>query len=360
MNKNPLLALKARGQHIWIDHLSRAMVQEGTLQRLIDEDGVDGVVSNPAVFQKSPVGGSCYAEDLARLRATGIAAEECYEALMVADARAACNVLKPVYDATAGKAGYVNLDIPSGFADDAVGTERAALRLYRAVGCANLLIKIPGSAAGVAAVENLTALGVGVNVTQLFSLAQYERAAQAYLRGARRWIESDGKIGPLHSVASVSLGRVDMWVDKRLARIGTPLARVLRGRSGVALAKCCYQRYLELFHGPAFAAPAEAGVQPQMLVWADVGGKNPAYSDVLYVEALIGPETICLLNDTVLAAFRGRGQALDLLVEGAAKARYHIMALAGQGIDLDVVGEELLADGVRQSVEIHGKVLASL
>jgi transaldolase len=360
LDKNPLLALKARGQHIWLDHLSRTMLREETLRRLIDEDGVDGVVSNLAVFQKSLVGSSCYVEDLARLRDSGLDAEGCYEALMVADVQAACDILKPVYDATAGKAGFVSLDIPPNLAHDAAGIERAALRLCRTIGCANLLVKIPGSAAGLVAVENLTALGVGVNVTQIFSLAQYDRAVQAYLRGTRRWIETDGKIGQLHSVASVFLGRVDMLVDKRLTRIGTPLARVLRGRSGVALAKCCYQRYLELFHGPVFAALAEAGVQPQMPVWADVGGKNPAYSDVLYVEALIGPETISLLSDTVLAAFRGRGQALDLLVEGAAKARYHIMALAGQGIDLDAVGEELLTDGVRQSVEIYGKVLASL
>lgn len=360
MNTNPLLALKARRQHVWIDHLSRTMLREGALQRLIDEDGVDGVVSNLAVFQKSLTGSSCYVEDLARLRASGLDAEGCYEALMVADARTACNVLKPVYDATAGKAGYVSLDIPLGLAHDAAEIERAALRLYRTVGCANLLVKIPGTVAGVVAVENLTALGVGVNVTQLVSLAQYDSAAQAYLRGARRWVGTDGKIGQLFSVASVFLGRVDVLVDKRLTRIGTPLARVLRGRSGVALAKCCYQRYLELFHGSAFAELAEAGVQPQIPLWADVGGKNPAYSDVLYVEALIGPETICLLSDTVLAAFRERGQALDLLVEGAAKARYHIMALAGQGIDLDSVGEKLLTDGVRQSVEIHEKVLASL
>lgn len=360
MNKNPLLALKARGQHIWLDNLSRILIRDGGLRRLMDEDGIDGVVSNPDIFRRTLVSSSSYAEDLVRLRASGLDAEARYQELIVSDAQAACDVLEPAWVASAGETGYVSLEVPPGLAHDAAGTEAAALRLRRMVGRDNLLIQVPCTPAGVEAFENLTALGVGVNITPVFSLAQYEAVAQAYLKGARRWLANGGGARQLRSVASVFLGQVDAVVDKRLAVIGTPLARVLRGRSGVALAKRCYHRYLELFHGPAYAALSEAGVRPQTLLWAGAGGKNPAYGDVLYIEALSGPETVNMLPETAIAAFRKHGQALDQLVEGADKARYHIVALAGQGIDLDAVGEDLQVEGLRLVVEAYGKTLASI
>lgn len=360
LKKNPLLALKARGQHVWLDNLSRTLLREGTLQRLMEEDGVDGVTSNPAIFQKALTSSAFYAEDLARLRASGLDAEARYEALVIPDIQAACDILWPAYVDSAGDTGYVSLEVSPLLAHDAVATEAAALRLRQAVGRDNLLIKVPGTPAGVQAFENLTALGVRVNVTLLFSLAQYEAVAQAYLRGAQRWLADGGSAAQLRSVASVFLSRVDTLVDQRLEVVGTPLARVLRGRSGVALAKRCYHRYLELFHGPAYAALAGAGVRPQTPLWASTGCKNPAYSDVLYVEALIGPETINTLPDATLAAFREHGHALDLLVEGANKAHYHIVALAGQGIELNEIGESLQVEGVGLFIEAYEKILGSV
>lgn len=360
MNDNPLLELKAIGQHVWLDNLSRNLLREGDLQRLIDDDGVDGVTSNPAIFAKAVIGSPHYHDDLQRLRGQRLSPEACYEALVVADIRAACAMLQPAYAASDGETGYVSLEVSPHLAHDVAGTVAAAQRLHRAVGCANLLIKVPGTPAGIAAFEQLTGDGLRVNVTLIFSLAQYEAVAQAYLRGARTWLDAGGAAGQLRSVASVFLSRVDTLVDQRLAAIATPLARVLMGRSGVALAKCCYHRYLELFHGEPFAALAEAGVRPQTPLWASTGCKNPAYSDVLYVEALIGPETINTLPEATLAAFRAHGQALDRLLDGVVKAHGHIVALAGQGVDLDAVGEELQTDGLQLFVDAHAQLMAAL
>lgn len=360
MSQNPLLALKALGQHVWLDNLSRTLLREGGLQRLIDEDGIDGVTSNPAIFAKAIAGSPYYRDDLARLRSRGLDSEACYEALIIADIQAACALLQPAYAASDGETGYVSLEVSPLLANDAAATVAAAHRLRDMVGCANLLIKVPATKAGVAAFEQLTAAGLRVNVTLIFSLAQYEDVAQAYLRGARSWLASGGDARQVRSVASVFLSRVDTLVDKRLAAIDSPLARVLMGRSGVALAKRCYHRYFELFHSPDFALLAQAGVRPQTPLWASTGSKNPAYSDVLYVEALIGPETINTLPDATLAAFREHGQALDMLLESMDKARYHIVALAGQGIDLNEVGERLQLDGVNLFVDAYATIMRSL
>ncbi|MDP3539484.1 MAG: transaldolase [Azonexus sp.] len=360
MIKNPLLAVKALGQHIWLDNLSRTLLREGKLQRLIDEDGIDGVTSNPAIFQKAIASSSHYRDDLERLRGSGLNAEACYEGLVIPDIQAACDMLWPSYAASAGETGYVSLEVSPALAHDAAGTEAAALRLHAAVERNNLLIKVPGTSAGLSAFEALTAAGIRVNVTLIFSLAQYEAVALAYIRGAKRWLESGGSASQLRSVASVFLSRVDTLVDQRLAAIDTPLSRVLQGRSGVALAKCCFHRYLELFRGPVYATLAEAGVQPQTPLWASTGCKNPAYSDLLYVESLIGPETINTLPDATLAAFREHGEAVDLLTENLEKAHYHIVALGVQGIDLDAVGETLQTDGLRLFAEAYQGMLDSM
>ncbi|HXE39272.1 MAG TPA: transaldolase [Azonexus sp.] len=360
MNDNPLLALKALGQHVWLDNLSRTLLREGGLLRLIGEDGIDGVTSNPAIFQKAIAGGPYYAADLERLRASGLDAEAIYEGLVIPDIQAACNILWPDYVASSGEFGYVSLEVSPELAHDAAATEAAALRLHAAVERDNLLIKVPGTPAGIAAFENLTAAGIGVNVTLIFSLAQYEAVAQAYLRGALRWVESGGHARQVRSVASVFLSRIDTLVDKRLAAIGTPPATALLGESGVAVAKACHQRYRELFGGTAFNMLRLASVRRQTLLWASTGTKNPAYSDLLYVEPLIGPETINTLPDATLAAFRHHGKVLDRLAEGMDQAEAQIEALAGLGIDLDEVGETLQVEGLRLFVEAYRAILREM
>jgi transaldolase len=360
MNNNPLLELKALGQHIWLDNLSRTLLREGGLQRLINEDGVDGVTSNPAIFEKAISGSPYYRDDLERLRGEGRDAEACYESLVVADIRAACAMLKPAFAASRGASGYVSLEVSPALANDTAGTVAAAHRLQQTVGRANLLIKVPATPAGIQAFEQLSAAGLSVNVTLIFSLAQYEAVAQAYLRGSLRWLESGGKARHLRSVASIFLSRVDTLVDQRLEAIGTPHAGRLCGRAGVALAKCCHGRYREIFHGPAFALNRLAGLRPQTPLWASTGTKNLAYSDVLYVEALIGRESINTLPKATLAAFRRHGQVANRLQEGLDEAKAHIQALNELGIDLDAVGETLQLEGLRLFAEAYQKIINGL
>jgi transaldolase len=359
MSPNPLLALKSLGQHVWLDNLSRALLREGELQRLIDADGIDGVTSNPAIFQKAIVGSAWYREDLERLRSTGMDAEACYEALVIPDIQAACNALAPAYLSSAGETGYVSLEVSPALAHDTAGTLEAAQRLHQAVARDNLLIKVPATSAGVQAFEQLTAAGQSCNVTLIFSLAQYEAVAQAYLRGAQRWLDTGGDARSPRSVASVFLSRVDSLVDQRIDAIGSAQALALKGKTGVALAKCCHQRYQELFHGPDFAALALAGVRRQTPLWASTGTKNPDYSDLLYVEPLIGKESINTLPDATLAAFRDHGRAEDSLGVGIAEAQLHLYALAGLGIDPGNIGDTLQVDGVRIFAQAYAKLLAA-
>jgi transaldolase len=360
MTPHPLLALKALGQHVWLDNLSRTLLREGELLRLIGEDGIDGVTSNPAIFRKAIASSLYYADDLARLRADDLGAEAIYEALVIPDIQAACDMLWPDYVASAGEFGYVSLEVSPELAHDATATEAAAWRLVAAVARDNLLIKVPGTPAGVEAFENLTAAGISVNVTLIFSLAQYDAVAQAYLRGALRWVESSGHARQIRSVASIFLSRIDTLVDQRLAAIGTPAASALLGVTGVAVAKACHQRYLELFAGDAFSILRLASVRRQTPLWASTGTKNPAYSDLLYVEPLIGPETINTLPDATLAAFQQHGKVRATLTEDIAEVSLQIAALAGLGIDLDEVGESLQAEGLHLFAEAYRAILADM
>jgi transaldolase len=360
MKENPLLALKALGQHIWLDNLSRTLLREGGLQRLISADGVDGITSNPAIFEKAIAGSPYYREDLARLRGLRLDAEACYEALVIDDIRTACALLQPAYEHSAGDTGYVSLEVSPELANDTAGTVAAAQRLRQAVGCANVLIKVPGTPAGIDAFERLTATGIRINVTLIFSLVQYEVVARAYLRGAQAWLAGGGEPEQLRSVASIFLSRVDTAVDQRLEALGTAEARGLRGRTGVALAKTCFLRYQEIFHGQAFAALRAAGVRAQTPLWASTGSKNPAYSDVLYVEALIGPESINTLPDATLVAFRDHGRPAGHLMDGLQDAQAHMQALAELAIDATALGERLQVDGVQLFAEAYRKLLSSL
>jgi transaldolase len=363
MNDNSLLALKALGQHVWLDNLSRTLLQNGELQRLIAEDGIDGLTSNPAIFQKALAGSPLYRNDLERLRESGLNAEARYEALIIPDIQAACDILWPSYQLSGGDSGFVSLEVSPALAHDMAGTEASAHRLRLLVARDNLLIKVPATAAGISAFERLTAAGFRVNVTLIFSLRHYEDVAQAYLRGAQRWMDSGGDAKRLRSVASVFISRVDTLVDKRLETSGSAASvstRILQGKAGVALAKCCYQRYREIFHGRAFASLAAAGVRAQTPLWASTGSKNPAYSDVLYVESLIGPDTINTLPDATLTAFRTHGHAATTVTAEIDSAQSHFAALAALGIDPVEVGETLQIEGLRLFAEAYQASLAAV
>jgi transaldolase len=344
---NPLLEVRKLGQQIWLDNLSRTLLQEGQLARFVHEDGVTGITTNPAIFYKAIAGGRYYEADLARLKAQALGAEARYEALVIPDVQQACDILRPTWEQTDGEAGYVSLEVSPALAHDAAGTVAAALRLRAAVGRDNLLIKVPATAAGLQAIEQLIGAGVSVNVTLMFSLPHVDGVAAAYQRGLEGLLRDGGDPRRVYSVASLFLSRVDSLVDKKLEEIGSG-ALALRGKSALALARLAYARYRERFHGAAFAPLRQRGARPQYMLWASTGTKNPAYSDLLYVEPLIGPETVNTLPDATLAALRDHGQAAFTLEQGLTEAVSQFRALSELGLDMDVIGETLQGEGLAQ------------
>ncbi len=345
------------GQSLWLDNLSRSLLRDGTLEKLIAEDGVSGVTSNPSIFQNALATSPHYADDLARLRADETDAERRYEALVIPDIQAACDLLLPVHEASGGNDGYVSLEVAPRWAYDAVHTVEEAQRLAGLVDRRNLLIKVPGTPEGLSAFEALTTLGINVNVTLLFSVAQTQAVFDAYIRGLTARVHAGADVRRSKAVASLFLSRVDTLVDSQLTAIGTQEALSLRGKAAVAMAKLAYQAYRQTFHGDAFAELARHGATPQYLLWASSGVKNVDYHDLLYVEPLIGSETINTLPDKTLAALREHGAPALRVEEGVAEAEAQLAELARLGIDMNAVGNTLQDDGVQLFEAAYQKLL---
>lgn len=357
-NMNPLLRLHAIGQRIWLDNLSRTLLQEGALQKLIDEDHIAGVTSNPTIFYKAISESPYYREELQKLKADStLSAEQRYETLAVADIRGACDLLQPLYKSTGGDDGYVSLEVSPALAHDAAATVSAGLRLRTAVSRDNLLIKVPATPAGLSAIEELVANGCSVNVTLMFSLRHVHDVAHAYLRGIQRLSANGGDLRKVKSVASLFLSRVDTLIDKRLEALGGE-ALALRGRTAVALARLAYQDALGYFSAAAFGDLSKRGARPQTMLWASTGTKNPAYSDVLYVESLIGANTINTVPNGTLTAFRDHGKAEQTLTRDPEAAREQFAVLQRLGIDLDAAGDELQTEGLKLFEDSFRQLLA--
>jgi transaldolase len=354
---NALQDIRRLGQHIWLDNLTRALLRPDGLPQLIKRDGVSGVTSNPSIFHKAVAGGPEYAADLARLKASDLPPEQRYEHLVIPDIQAACELLWAVYEGSAGDDGYVSLEVSPRLADDESATVHEATRLHARVNRQNALIKVPATAAGMRAFERLIGAGINVNVTLMFSLQHVIEVAQAYMRGVHRWLERGGDPHHPKAVASLFLSRVDTLVDQRLDALNSPEVLALRGKTAVAVAKLSYQRYRDLFEHAPFADLRRQGARPQYLLWASTGTKNPAYSDVHYVEPLIGSETINTLPDATLAAFRDHGRARLTLEEGIDEAKAHVLTLERLGIDLHEVGETLQRQGVELFDSAYTKLL---
>lgn len=348
--------IRVIGQQIWLDNLSRSLILEGGLSSLV-EQGVAGVTSNPAIFHKAIAGGRYYGDDLAQLKTQALTAEQRYEHLVIPDVQRACDLLRPVFEASDGDAGYVSLEVSPALAHDAAGTCAAARRLRMAVSRDNLLIKIPATAAGVSAIETLTAEGLSINVTLMFSLAHVEQVAEAYLRGLEARAAAKAPLSGIKSVASVFLSRWDTAVDKQLETLNGK-AMTLRGKTGVALAKLAYAHWKVVFGSSRFAALERHGARTQTLLWASTGTKNPAYSDLMYVEPLIGPDTVNTLPDATLAALLDHGKVADTLALNIDAAREQFAALAAHGIDLTALSETLQRDGLLQFSEAFAQLLA--
>jgi transaldolase/glucose-6-phosphate isomerase len=356
---NPLKELGERGQSIWLDYIRRNLLTGGGLKRLVDDDGIRGVTSNPTIFEKAIAGSTDYDDALRRMLGENGAAEagKLYEPLAIEDIQNAADVLRGVYDATHGDDGYVSLEVSPHLAHDTAATISEARRLREAVRRPNLMIKVPATPEGIPAIEQLIAEGINVNVTLMFSMAHYEAVARAYINGLRRAADP----AAVASVASFFVSRVDTVVDKQLEAIGTPEAKALLGKIAIANSRVVYRRFLEIFHGEGFVSLRQRGARVQRPLWASTGTKNPAYSDVLYVENLIGPETVNTLPPDTINAFRDHGNVPGTTVkQGIEEADADLARLASLGIDLEAITEKLQVEGVAAFAASFDQLMAAL
>ncbi len=351
---NRWLEVEQYGQSLWYDNLSRGFIAGGKLQSMIKELGLRGITSNPSIFEKSISTGKEYDADIQAAIRQGLTTDEIYERLTTDDVRAAADVMREVYDRTDGVDGYVSIEVDPRLAKETEATVEAARRLWATIDRPNVMIKIPGTPECIPAVKQCLSEGINVNITLLFGIGNYTEVAHAYLQALRERLGRGEDITKIASVASFFLSRVDTNVDKELdaklaANPGDAAGlRALYGKAAVANAKLAYERYLEIFHGDPFADLAKDGARPQRCLWASVSTKNPSYSDVLYIEPLIGPETVSTVPDETILAFSDHGEASRSLATGLAEAHGVIDDLRKLGIDTERVAEELQIDGVKK------------
>src|SRR6202161_3978672 len=348
---NALKELQDHGQAVWLDFLSRGFIAKGGLKKLADDDGLRGVTSNPSIFEQAIGHSDEYDGAIARmLQVQDRSVGEIFEHLAVEDIQQASDVLRPTYEATRGADGYVSIEVSPYLAKDTQGTIDEAKRLWREVNRKNLMIKVPGTQEGLPAIHDLIAGGINVNITLLFAQAVSEQVAEAYLSGLEVLAAKGGDVSQIASVASFFVSRIDTAVDKlldeKIAQANDPDEKsrlaALKGKVAVANAKLAYQRYRRLFSGERWDALAARGAKTQRLLWASTGTKNKAYSDVLYVEELIGRDTVNTMPVATLDAFRDHGKPRDSLEEDAAGARKALDDLARSGISLDSVTDKLV------------------
>ena len=355
---NPLQALNQHGQSVWLDAISRSLIQSGELQRLIDEDGLTGVTSNPTIFAKAIADSTAYDDSLLRvLRLNFMVANPVLaERLMLEDIQMAAEVLQPVYHRTDGADGFVSLEVSPDVAHDTAATVAQARHLWFEVARPNVMIKVPATPESLPAIEMLIAQGINVNITLMFSLEHYDAVAHAYLRGLA------GHADPrrVSSVASVFVSRLDAVADRQLEAIGSTEALALRGMTAIANAQRIYQRFTEIFHGAAFADLARRGARVQRPLWASTGTKNPSYSDVLYLEALIGRDTVTTVPPATLDAFRDHGQVRASLDGTSRHAEATLAAAARLGVDVHALTEQLQIDGIDAFAASFEQLLATV
>ena len=368
MTTNPLLTLGELGQSVWLDYIRRHLIASGDLAVLVEEDGVVGVTSNPSIFEKAIAGSSDYEEVLAATRREPCATADLYERLAVADIRDAADLLRGVYDRTARRDGYVSLEVSPFVAHETSGTVAEARRLWTALDRENVMIKVPATPEGTAAVRTLIGEGLNVNVTLLFSREAYAAVAEAYLAGLEAWAARGGDVSRVASVASFFVSRIDSAVDKRLEAELRSVTRAsardrlgrLKGQIAIANAKLAYEQYQEIVATPRWQRLAGQGARPQRLLWASTSTKNPALRDTHYVEALIGPDTVTTIPPATLDAFRDHGRPRLRLEEDVAKARAALAGLDAAGISLDQITRRLVDEGVEQFADALRRVLAAI
>lgn len=346
--------LHEHGQSVWYDFIKRDMLEEGGLQDLVD-DGIRGVTSNPSIFDGAVANSALYDEQIASLG--DVTAEDAFEAIAIDDIQAAADILRSVYDASDGADGYVSLEVSPRLAHDTAGTISDAMRLWDKVNRPNLMVKVPATPEGIPAIEELTAAGLNINATLMFSLDDYEAVAQAYVRGAKR--ASDPTT--LASVASFFVSRVDAATDAQLERNDDSRAQELLGKIAIANAKLAYKRYQEIFESDMFAPLEALGTSPQRVLWASTSTKNPDYRDVLYVEELVGPNTVNTAPPQTIEAFLDHGEIRGgALLEEVDRAERQITSLAELGIDFDAITAQLQVDGVKAFADAYDSLLSTI
>ncbi len=366
MSDNPLRRLEAFGQSIWLDFIRRGMLTSGEFEGYINEDGLHGVTSNPAIFEKSIAGSHDYDAAIRSLARQGKTAAEIYQALTVEDIQMAADLLRPVYDRLAGRDGFVSLEVNPHLAYDTEGTISEAHRLWAAVERPNIFIKVPATREGLPAIQQLIADGLNINITLLFGLPRYREVAEAYIAGLEARAARGLPLERIASVASFFLSRIDVLVDPMLEKLmqedfeRAELARMINGETAIASAKIAYQRYQEIFNEPRFLQLAKRGARTQRLLWASTSTKNPAYSDVKYVDALIGPDTVNTLPLETLHAYRDHGHPSLSLPDGLEEAEMVFKRLLELDIDLDAVTQQLITEGVKKFSEPYDKLMQTL
>jgi transaldolase len=354
MGENPLLKLQTYGQSIWIDFIERKIIRSGELKKMIEEDGISGVTSNPAIFEEAIGKTDDYNEAIADLAHRGKETREIFETLAIEDIQGAADLLRPTYDRLEGKDGFVSLEVNPHLAHDTEGTIAEARRLWAAVARPNIFIKVPGTREGLPAIRQLIGEGINVNVTLLFGLPRYREVTGAYIGGLKDRLRSGKEIRSVASVASFFLSRIDVLADplleKRMKEGGarTVEAKNLRGKVAIASAKIAYQIYREIFKNGSFRDLASQGARPQRVLWASTSTKNPEYSDVKYVEPLIGAETVNTLPLKTIVAYRDHGNPALRLEDNVEESRKTLAKLADLGMDLDQLTQQLEDEGVEK------------
>ncbi len=357
MAESNLHKLSARGQSVWIDSLSRHMLESGELKRLMKEDAVVGVTTNPTIFQKAVSQGDSYDAQLKELLAEETDPKEIFLHLSARDVEAALDLLAPVHEKNP-QDGYVSWEVDPTLAYDRESTFDEAMRLFAWIPKPNLYVKIPATKPGLGAIEECVAHGKNINVTLIFSLQRYREVVEAYLRGLERLVAGGGSPAKVHSVASFFVSRVDTEADRRLEEIGSKDALALRGKLAIANAKLAYEHYEEAFAGPRWEFLAGKGANPQRCLWASTSTKNPEYRDVMYVEELIGPQTVDTMPLETVVAFQDHGEVRgDTVLDGVKKAHKLLEKLAAVGVDYDDVTETLELEGVQKFADSFDELL---
>jgi transaldolase len=366
MHNNPLRNIQKFGQSIWLDFIARRMIMSGKLQKLIDEDGIRGVTSNPKIFKDAIAEGEDYENDIRVLAEKNKSSEEIYQALTVDDIQRTADLFRPLYDSSDGRHGFVSLEVNPHLARDIDGTLKEARRLWSALNRPNVFIKVPATLEGLTCIQQLISEGININVTLLFGLARYREVAGAYIAGMEARSRKNLPLAHVASVASFFLSRIDVLVDPLLEKLmeaggeTADQAHSLKGQIAIASAKEAYQIYKEIFHNRRFHALAEEGARSQRVLWASTGTKNPAYSDVKYVEALIGRETINTLPKATMDAYRDHGNPAPRLETELENSGEMFCMLRDLNIDIDEQTRQLEEEGIRKFIEPYDSLMSTL